>query len=181
MNTPLHVLLILVLLMLACFHFVIVEALRPLRDWLALAVTAMLAIFMAMAVLFPQLERNFSSFPCFVNLDTRVIWIFLACLCILPALVVRAQTRIRHSEHSPHRRSHLSPQTWIILLPVWFLTVCMELEYLFPPDYNSFTEVFVTWLITGLADLIIALAVKLVARNRWCFRRRRHISHMRGA
>jgi DNA-binding PadR family transcriptional regulator len=151
MNTPLHVLLVLVLLMLACFHFVIVEALRPLRDWLALAVTAILAFFMGMAVLFPQLERNFSSFPGFVNLDSWAILIFLACLCILPALVVRAQARNSQSEHSPHRRSHLSSQAWIIILPVWFLTVCMELEYLFSPDYNSFAEVFVTWLITGLA------------------------------
>jgi hypothetical protein len=48
---------------------------------------------------------------------------------------------------------------------VWFLTVCMELEYLFQPDYNSFAEVYVAWLITGLAGLIITLAVKLGSKE----------------
>jgi hypothetical protein len=135
------------------------------RDRLSLAVTTMLAFFMILAGLLPHLAAWLARPPGFLNWYVLTLLIVLACICIFPALVVRAQARNTHSERTPHRRGNLSAQAWIIILPVWFLAVCMELEYLFLPDYNSFAEVFVAWLMTGLAGLIIALAVKLGSKE----------------
>jgi hypothetical protein len=61
-------------------------------------------------------------------------------------------------------RNGVSPKMWIIVAPVLFLVFCVEAEFIIAPDYDNFGDVFIFWLLTGLASLIILLVMKLGSR-----------------
>jgi hypothetical protein len=47
---------------------------------------------------------------------------------------------------------------------VLFLILGMYVEFLYLPDYPDFKEVLTIWFLTGLASVILLLAVKLGSR-----------------
>jgi DNA-binding PadR family transcriptional regulator len=106
-----------------------------------------------------------------------IVWPFLshmiASLLLLMAIpfipVLWAQT---HDSHHQARgatsplRTRLSPWVWVMITPVLFLVLGMYVEFLYLPDYPDFKEVLTVWFLTGLASLILLLAVKLGSRAR---------------
>ena len=93
--------------------------------------------------------------------------VYSIALGISPALVVKIRNSDREAEGaSEPSRNSLSPRVWIIITPVLFLVFCVEIEYIGLTDYPCLGEVFFTWLLTGLASLIILLAIKLGSRAR---------------
>ena len=87
---------------------------------------------------------------------------FLSCICILSALIVRAQIR---NTMAGGARPGMEPKVWIVILPVWLIAFCIDITYLFGTDYNSLGNVLLAWLFTGLAGLIIAVAMKIGSRQ----------------
>jgi len=89
----------------------------------------------------------------------------LIAICILPALIVKIRNSNQQAERATEPlRTSLSPRVWIIVTPVLFLVFCIEFEFIGIPDYPDFREVLIAWSLTGLASLIILLALKLGSR-----------------
>jgi hypothetical protein len=88
-------------------------------------------------------------------------------ICLIPALVVKIQTSNRWAagvrEPAPN---DISPKVWILVLPIVFLTFVTQLANISGPDFSSFANVFMIWLLTGEAALIILLAFRLGSRKR---------------
>ena len=86
----------------------------------------------------------------------------LMAICIIPAIIVKIRNSNQQADGAtgPPRNS-LSPRVWIIISPVLFLVIFMEIEFIFMPDYPNLQEAFIAWLLTGLASLIILLTLKL--------------------
>jgi hypothetical protein len=63
-------------------------------------------------------------------------------------------------------RDELSPKIWILALPIVFLSFCTQIAYIVGPDFATFADVFIAWLLTGLAALIMLLAMRLGNRKR---------------
>ncbi|HEY6539556.1 MAG TPA: hypothetical protein VIZ18_01405 [Ktedonobacteraceae bacterium] len=59
----------------------------------------------------------------------------------------------------------MEPKVWIVILPVWLIAFCIDITYLFGTDYNSLGNVLLAWLFTGLAGLIIVIAMKIGSRQ----------------
>jgi len=88
--------------------------------------------------------------------------IIFSCIYITPALVVKVYNRNEQAHRAAQKpRNRMSPNVWIIMLPVLFLVFCMQFEFLVVPDYVNWGDVLIVWFTTGLAGLIIALAVKI--------------------
>ena len=91
----------------------------------------------------------------------------LIAICILPALIVKIRNSNQQAERATEPlRTSLSPRVWIIVTPVLFLVFCIEFEFIGIPDYPDFREVLIAWSLTGLASLIILLALKLGSREK---------------
>lgn len=104
-------------------------------DKIAIVVKGALLFCVLLAISLPlQLSRFL-----FVSIDGGqfVILFLLSCICIIPALIVRTHA-INVLIGRAQQLGSMSPKVWIIILPVWFLVFCMEIEYLIGPDYNSF-------------------------------------------
>jgi len=103
--------------------------------------------------------------PPFVPILTVNLLILMA-ISILPALIVKRRNSNQQVESATEPvRNSLSPRVWIIVTPILFLVFCMYFEFLFMPDYPDFSEALITWFLTGLASLIILLALKLGSRT----------------
>lgn len=91
--------------------------------------------------------------------------IIFSCIYMTPALVVKVYNRNEQADRAAQKpRNRLSPRVWIMVIPVLFLVFCMQFEFIVVPDYPNFGEVLIAWLTTGLAGLIILLAVKIGSR-----------------
>jgi DNA-binding PadR family transcriptional regulator len=102
--------------------------------------------------------------PPFVPILTVNLLLLMA-ISILPALIVKRRNSNQQVESATEPvRNSLSPRVWIIVTPILFLVFCMYFEFLFMPDYPDFSEALITWFLTGLASLIILLALKLGSR-----------------
>ena len=94
-------------------------------------------------------------------LNLLPILLFVIAICIIPALIVKIRNSNQQADRATRPlRNSTSPKVWIIISPVLFLVFCMEFEYIGLPDYPDFREVLIAWLLTGLASLIILLAIK---------------------
>lgn len=99
--------------------------------------------------------------PAFWN--NFILLIFVMAICLIPAVAVKAR-RSRNQGGSATQQPPtlgVSPKVWILILPIWFLTFCMHIILIISPDYNSYAQVFVAWVLTGLAGLIILLTVRI--------------------
>ena len=89
----------------------------------------------------------------------------LMAICLIPALIVKIRNSNQQAERATEPlRPSLSPRVWIIVSPVLFLLFCMEFEFIGIPDYPDFSAALIVWFLTGLASLIILLALKLGSR-----------------
>ena len=85
---------------------------------------------------------------------------------ITPALLMKVYNRYVQADGAAQQlHSPVSPKVWILVLPVLFLVFCMQIEFIVLPDYNDFGQVLISWLLTGLASLIILLTLKLGSRE----------------
>ena len=88
-------------------------------------------------------------------------------ICLIPALVVKIQTSNRWAaEVREPAPNDISPKVWILVLPIVFLTFVTQMANISGPDFSSFADVFMIWLLTGEAALIILLAFSLGSRKR---------------
>ena len=91
----------------------------------------------------------------------------LAAICLIPAVIAKERISNLWAQgvYEP-ARYELSPKIWILVLPVVFLSFCTQVAYLIAPDSSSFVDVFIVWLLTALAALIMLLAMRLGSRKR---------------
>jgi hypothetical protein len=105
--------------------------------------------------------------PALISSDSPDFWMLLGSwvlaggLGIITALLVKLPGKKQAKRATEPPRNGVSPRVWIIIAPVLFLVFCMEFEFICIPDYPNLGEVFFFWLLTGLAGLIILLALKL--------------------
>ncbi len=94
-------------------------------------------------------------------------WLLAGFMSIMPALLVRVRGGDAQADRATEPpQNGASPKMWIIVAPVLFLVFCMQFEFIILPDYNDFGQVLISWLLTGLASLIILLALKLGSREK---------------
>jgi hypothetical protein len=116
----------------------------------------------------PALYLNQGQYPLppWIGWNEMLMSIVMA-ICLIPALVVKIQTSNRWAagvrEHAPN---DISPKVWILVLPIIFLTFVTQMAYIIGPGVSSFVDVFIAWLLTGAAALIILLAIKVGSRER---------------
>lgn len=89
-------------------------------------------------------------------------------ICLIPALVVKIQTSNRWAAGMREPvQNDISPKMWILVLPMIFLMFVTQMAYIIGSDAGrSFANVFISWLLTGVAALIMLLAIRLSSRKR---------------
>lgn len=116
----------------------------------------------------PALYLNQGQYPLppWIGANEMLMSIVMA-ICLIPALVVKIQISNRWAagvrEPAPN---DISPKVWILVLPIIFLTFVTQMAYIIGPGVSSFVDVFIAWLLTGAAALIILLAIRLGSRKR---------------
>lgn len=116
----------------------------------------------------PALYLNQGQYPLppWIGWNEMLMSIVMA-ICLIPALVVKIQISNRWAtgvrEPAPN---DISPKVWILVLPIVFLTFVTQMANISGPDFSSFADVFIIWLLTGVAALIILLAFRLGSRKR---------------
>jgi hypothetical protein len=103
----------------------------------------------------------------------------LAAICLIPAVIAKVRISNLWAQGVYESARHeLSPKIWILVLPVVFLSFCTQLAYIISPDNSNFVDVFIVWLLTGLAAVIMLLAMRLGSRKRMAPPMERACVHM---
>lgn len=110
---------------------------------------------------------NQGQYPLPPWIGNELLMSIVMAICLIPALVVKIQTSSRWAAgvHEP-APNDISPKVWILVLPIVFLTFVTQMANISGPGVSSFADVFMIWLLTGEAALIILLAIRLGSRKR---------------
>jgi hypothetical protein len=111
------------------------------------------------------LNQGQSPLPPWTGGNDILLSILMA-ICLIPALVVKTQAINRRAAGARQPApNNISPKVWILALPILFLTFVTQIANFIGPNFSSFEDVFMIWLQSGIAALIILLAFRLGARK----------------
>lgn len=123
-------------------------------------------VILLLACIAVYLNQSPYPLPPWIGGGNEMLMSIVMAICLIPALVVKIQISnrwaagVREPAHND-----LSSRVWIVVLPLIFLLCVTQMAYLIGPDAGgSFANVFIAWLLTGVAALIILLVVKLGSR-----------------
>lgn len=110
----------------------------------------------------PSVITNISPnrLPDYSSGDVLRYWLVALPVSLMIALVVKIGTRRRQQP-----RDGTFPLVWLIGLPVVVFVFFLQGQIIIGPDSTPFGEVLIFWLYVGLASLIMALVVRIGARE----------------
>jgi DNA-binding PadR family transcriptional regulator len=129
-------------------------------------VILLLACNAVFAELSSEFYLNQGQYPLPPWIGNEMLMSIMMAICLIPALVVKIQTSNRWAG-AVREPAHydISPRVWIMALPLLFLLCVTQMAYIIGSDAGrSFANVFISWLLTGAAALIMLLAIRL---DRW--------------